>query len=193
MKFKHLSVLLTVLSTMFLSACQPDFVKSETSQMAGSLGVINSFSISRWNTRRLEPSASFLIVSDKIDTVDAVALSNVVAQNMSPYFASVSGGYVKESLAAARTLAVNKGSHFLVYLEIVDSQSIVEDDQAQSDSAYNKLHLTMTLLDVVNGNTLDKITLTAKSSWVLLLGDDMQDLLAKPVTKIAQDLAGVAR
>lgn len=189
-KFQRVIFLFLLLPILLLlQSCQSDFVQSQSSYYARQLGIVNNFSISRWHNRRIEPSASITVVSDTIEQLDAVILSQVVADNLAPYFHRVEGGAVKGSLVAAQSLAKKQGSDFLFYLEFTDPSSLFSDEEPSS--SYNKLQLTMTLVDVVSSHTLDKIVLTAKSSWVSLLGDDMQSLLAKPINKIAQDLTGI--
>ena len=189
-KFQRFTFLLVLFPVMLLlQSCQPDYVKSQSGHYARKLGVYNDFTFSRWNNRRIESNVSITVVSDNIERVDAIALSKVVADNLSPYFERVIGGYAKDSVAAGQTLAKMQGTNFLFYIQLNDADTPLAGDDEGSD--YSGLQLTITLLDVITGHTLDKIILSADSSWVKLLGDDMHGLLAEPVQKIAQDLTGV--
>ena len=181
-------VLLVTPVLLSLQSCQPDFVQSQSAHYARQFGVFNDFTISRWNNRVIESKSSIAVVSDNIQKVDAVALSKVVASNLAPFFQRVVGGYAKDSLASARALAKMQGTSYLFYIELTDTGIPATGDEVPAD--FSGLQLIMTLVDVVGGQTVDKIVLTAESSWVRLLGDDMQGLLAQPVSQIAKDLTG---
>lgn len=184
--------LLLIFMACLLMACQPSYVAQTSSDLVKSVGVVNNFKITRWNNHLLQAQSRVAVVSDVFDQVDGVSLSRVVAQHLAPFFLTVEGGLSDESLATAKTIAAQKGHNYLFYLELAEANSIMqgEEDTADESTSYNRLNLTVTILDVVSGKVIDKVSLQARSSWVQLLGDDMHGLLKEPVAAIGKNLTG---
>ncbi len=189
LRYSHMLVFFLV---SFLVACQPSYVVQTSGDLVRKVGVVNHFTITRWNNHLLQPQSRIAVVSDVFERVDSASLSRVVARNLAPYFLSVEGGLVEDSLTTANAIAAKKGHNYLFYLELGEARSVMldEEDSADEVTSYNRLTLTVTILDAVSGKVIDKVSLRAKSSWVQLLGDDMHGLLKKPVTVIGKNLTG---
>jgi hypothetical protein len=189
--FKKLLLVNTVFCLLLLlQACQPSFTVDQSEHYARKVGVINQFEITRWHNHVIARSNRISVISEVDDGVDMIVLSQVVADNLAPYFARVTGGYSKDSLVAAMELTKLQGSNFLLYVQIRDKSSLIDTKEPDSTTNYNRLSLTLMLVDLVSGDTIDKINMQVNTSHFKFWGNELQDLLAKPLAFVGESLTG---
>ncbi|MGK0499297.1 MAG: hypothetical protein ACJAYG_000933 [Oceanicoccus sp.] len=184
-------LLLLLVLALQLSGCQPSFTSQQVNIYASNLGIINQFEISRWHNRQIQASSRISVISDNIEAVDSQALSEVVGRYLRPYFSNVGAGEVKGSLLEAMKVAKSQGNNYLVYIELEQQNTLFDVKKADASTAYNSLLISLTLVDVVANQILDKIRLQTKSSFYNISGSDIDALLAKPINHIAKNLRGV--
>lgn len=182
-----------VVLLLALQACQPSYSVDQTEYYARKIGVINQFEITRWHNRVISTDNQISVIGDTYDGVDTVFLSQVVADSLAPYFKRVTGGHSKDSLVAAMTLTKLQGNNFLIYVQVRDKSSPIDAEEPDSTTNYGRLSLTLTLVDVVSGETVDKINLLANTSFFTFWGNEMQDLLAKPLAFVGEHLTGQSK
>ena len=189
--FKRVLLANLVLALLLsLQACQPSYSVDQTEHYARKIGVINQFEITRWHNRVISTDNQISVIGDVDDGVDTVVLSQVVADILAPYFKRVTGGHSKDSLVAAMTLTKLQGNNFLMYVQVRDKNSLIDAEEPDSTTNYDRLSLTLTLVDVVSGETIDKINLQANTAHIKFWGNEVPDLLAKPLAFIGEHLTG---
>ncbi len=179
---------LVVAVALLLQACQPSFTADQTEHYSRKIGVINQFEITRWHNRVITADNQISVVSDVVDNVDVIVLSEVVAKGLSPYFKSVTGGESKDTIGGAVALTKIQGNNFLIYVEVADKNAVIEPEEAEPTTNYSRMKLILTVVDVVSNTTVDKIVLTAKTSNLNFWGNELPDLLAKPIAFVGQNL-----
>ncbi len=193
-KLMILSVLLA-----FLQGCTPSHTLEKSGLYARKIGIVNQFDISRWHGRILPSGSKLFVATDAMKSLDSRTLSAVFAKGLSPFFAQVTAAKHHQSIAPARSLAMKNACDFLFFIELIDSENGLifaadegRDDQAiePSDKDYKRMQLLLVVVDVVSGQTIDKIKLSAGTAHFNFLGTDMASLLAKPVAAIGRDLTG---
>jgi hypothetical protein len=152
-------LLLLLVLALQLSGCQPSFTSQQVNIYASNLGIINQFEISRWHNRQIQASSRISVISDNIEAVDSQALSEVVGRYLRPYFSNVGAGEVKGSLLEAMKVAKSQGNNYLVYIELEQQNTLFDVKKADASTAYNSLLISLTLVDVVANQILDKIRL----------------------------------
>ncbi|MEH6556812.1 MAG: DUF4823 domain-containing protein [Oceanicoccus sp.] len=174
-----------------LTACQPAFTARQTDYYAGQMGIKNSFDIKRWHNTVLSPASNLVVVCQSTERNDQTSFSQTVANGLSPYFQSVTGGYSAESLQSAQTLSKQDNSHYLVFVQVTDTDSVFASRQDETGGgSFSEIHLLLTIIDIVSGSTVDKITLSSDTGYFDILGDDKDELLAKALNQIGHDLSG---
>lgn len=179
------------IAALLLSACQPSYTADQTEVFARTVGVTKQFDIQRRNNRLIPVDSRVVVAAASMPEIDSSALSGVIAHGLSPYFDSAVGGYGSMSLQAARKKAISANHNYLIYVTTMKGMSASGSGNTDPHSDYTRMHLLLTVVDVLSGQTFDKIQLTAKSASWNFLGNHMNDLLAKPVAVIAQDLTGL--
>ena len=184
-----------------IAACTPSHTVQKSEFYARKIGVINQFDISRWHGRRLPANSRILVAAGDVKAVDGAHLSRVVSDNLAPFFADVNALEQQQALLGARSAARRQSYNFLFYIELIDSKtgavltdnSDADDGAAPQDASrdFRQLQLLLVVVDALNGNTVDKIRLSASTARYNFLGTDMASLLAKPLAAIGRDLTGV--
>ncbi|WP_157117993.1 DUF4823 domain-containing protein [Oceanicoccus sagamiensis] len=186
--FTGLKGVLLIGLAMLLQACQPSYTAEQTEHYSRKIGIINQFEISRWHNRVITADNRLSVVSDNVENVDVIMLSQVVAHGLSPYFKHVVGGESKDTLPAAMALTKIQNNNYLVYIEIAEKDAIIEPDEAEPTTNYSRMKLILTVVDVVSETTVDKITLTAETSNFNFWGNELPELLAKPIAFVGENL-----
>ncbi len=188
MPFSIIKLSLLLTATLILPACQPSYTAEKTESYSRKIGVINQFEITRWHNRVITADNKISVVSDVADNVDVIVLSEVIAKGLSPYFKHVQGGESKDTVGGAIALTKVQGNNFLLYVEVADQNAVIEPEEAQASTNYSRMKLILTVVDVVSNTTVDKIVLTAKTSHFNFWGNELPDLLAKPIAFVGQNL-----
>lgn len=175
---------------VLLPACQPSYTVEQTKLYARKLGVTNQFDIHRRNTRVIAGNSRICIVSKPQQEVDMQAVSTIVATGLSPFFHNVTAIEAAPSMHLATTMARRAGADIVIYIDLINSRSQFKYEKPNPSIEYNRLQLLLTLVDINNGEVVDKVQLLAKPSHFSLAGEDLQSLLAAPVTTIGHDLSG---
>lgn len=186
--FSKIKIALLIGFALILQACQPFFTVDQTKHYARKIGVINQFEITRWHHRVISANNRISVVSDAVDNVDVIVLSEVIAKGLSPHFNHVQGGESKDTLGGAIALTKVQGSNFLIYVEVADLNAVIEPETVEPTTNYSRMKLILTVVDVVSHTTVEKIVLTTKTSNWNFWGNEMPGLLAKPIDFVGQNL-----
>ena len=189
------SLVVAVLASCLLS-CTPSHTLEKTEHYARSLGVINGVDIKRWHNRIIPADSRIIVVVNPIEGVDSDQLSSAISTALAPYFTTVISAGSTQSKAMARKVAGAYRSGFILYVEAGAGGSSQRQQQSKGDAQqkppqYSQLQLLLSLVDVVSGKTIDRVSLTARSPLFGMMADDLQSLLAVPIAKVGEDLTGL--
>jgi hypothetical protein len=181
-----------------LISCTPAHTVDDSVSFARQIGVINQFEISRWHNRQIPRDSRLYVSSADAFTKHSEQLIPVVSHGLSPYFASVLSSDKDQSLIEARKSASLEHSNLIIYIELIDKSDNRSSDNASAtmpetdtgQNSYTRIDLLLSLIDVANGQTLDKIKLSSNTSIFNSLGADLSSLLEKPLMSIGRDLTG---
>ena len=190
MLFNTIKLSLLIVFALLLQACQSSFIVDQTSHYARAIGIINQFEVTRWHHRVIGTNNRISVVSDAIDNVDVIFLSEVIAKGLAPYFDHVQGGASKDAIDGAIALTKVHGNNYLVYVEVADLNAVIEPDTVKPTTNYSRIQLILTVVDVVSSSTVEKILLSANTQHWSFWGDEMPGLLAKPVAFVGNSLTG---
>lgn len=171
-----------------LQACQSSYIAERTEHYSRKIGVINQFEVSRWHNRVITTNNQISVICDDVEKVDVILLSEVIAKGLAPHFKSVTGGDSKDTIDAAIALTKIHGNNFLVYVEVVENNAIIEPEETEPTTNYSRMKLILTVVDVISETTVDKILLTAETSNLNFWGNEIPELLASPIAYVGQIL-----
>jgi hypothetical protein len=191
-RFSPASVTLLIVTVLLLlTACQPSFTAHQIDYYAGQVGVTSSFDIRRSRNAVLSTSSNLVVVCQSTERDDQASFSQTVANGLSPYFESVTGGFSADSLQSAQTLSKQGNAHYLVFVQVTGTDSVFASQQDETGGeSFSEIHLLLTIIDIVSGSVIDKITLASDTGYFDILGDDKNELLAKALNQIGHDLSG---
>lgn len=184
---------LLLAASLLVAACTPSHTLSKSEQFARELGVIEQIDVRRWHSFVI-PVGSKVMVASQSGSFDGPALSPAICAGIDDYL-EVSDGGQQKTITAARAAANKRGAGFLLLASVDDASKAPvirkQGEEAPSDSAnYSGLSLSLKLIDVVSGKTLDNIQLKSRASWFNVPGSDLATLLDEPLKRVAKDLTG---
>lgn len=192
--------LISLVTSIALIGCTPEHTAQSSQQFSRSLGLSNHYEIQRWHNRAIARESTILVASNSSDVVDTNLLQETVANTFATGFSRVGGASINGiSRAKALREARTQGFGFLLYIDRIEtaqapereeSDSEGEQDDETTEVKYSGMHIDMILIDVLSGRTVDKFVILAKPAYVKLFGDDINDLLSKPLMELVDDLTG---
>lgn len=196
-KLTRCSVLL-LMAGLLTAACTPSHTVNKSAQYARELGVIEQIDISRWHNFVI-PVGSRVLVVEQPDSFDGPALSPAICAGIDGYLEAIDGGEQKTTSAALAT-ASKTAVGFLLVASVAEANIAPEIRKQGGDAAenntgntgpnYSGLTLSLKLIDVVSGKTLDNIQLKSRASWFNVPGSNLEKLLDQPLKRVAKDLTG---
>ena len=188
--FSKIMLGMLIAFTLLLQGCQSSFVIDQTNHFAQKFGIIHPFEITRWHHRVLSTNNHISVVSDAVNNVDVIFLSEVIAKGLSPYFNHVQGGASRGALSDAIALTKVHGNNFLLYVEVVEANAVIEPKSVEPTTNYSRMKLTLTVVDIGSDAAVEKIVVTAETPHLNFWGNEIPDLLVKPIAYIGKSLTG---
>lgn len=188
-----------LLAALLMTGCTPSHTLNKSEQYARELGVIDQIDVSRWHNFVI-PVGSKVMVAAQPGSFDGPSLSPAICAGIDDYLEASDGGNQK-TITAARAAATKGGVGFLLIASVEDARKAPvitprgdkapDADKNPDSDNYSGLTLSLKLIDVVSGKTLDNIQLKSRASWFNVPGSDLATLLDQPLKRVAKDLTGV--